>query len=580
MAAAAAPPEPPRLLDDQSSSLSSSGSSSDLSSGSSRTAPLPRKRWAVLAVLLLTEYLVLSVLYDATPLRAYAGVLGLGGRLGPLFAAVASALYAFGRLPPLAAQEIAEACWPLPRLSTRAPLHGLAVAVFFVLSARVLGGTEPPSGLWAIVWALAGLSVVSTAVGMGLSRRALRPLVRVAARPLLLGLAVGAAAFAAGLASEALWSPLATSTFHVTTAVLGMLGVHDVFVDLPTRQLGLRGFVVEIEGICSGAQGLGLTTVFIATYLVRFRRTLRFPRAFVLFPVGLLAAYFVNVLRIAALMLIGAFVSDEVAFGGFHSKAGWVLNVGLALALLLWVRRSRFFKREARVADAQEDGDNPTLTYLAPILTSTALAMLTGLVVATFDSLYPVRVVGAGVALFLVRRGLISTSSPPSSSVSPSVSRSSWSVAVAIGVGVLVVWLFLARHASPEEVIAFRATLAGMSPAARWGWIASRAMGAVLMAVVEEIAFRGFLLRRLVSAEFWTVEYRSAAGRLLPVVASSLAFGALHEGAIIAATLAGVAYAASTAVRGRLSDAIVAHAVTNGLLVVYAMGFDHWEWLI
>ena len=54
-------------------------------------------------------------------------------------------------------------------------------------------------------------------------------------------------------------------------------------------------------------------------------------------------------------------------------------------------------------------------------------------------------------------------------------------------------------------------------------------------------------------------------------------FGALH-GSFLAGTLAGVAYGLVLLRRGRLIDAVVAHAVTNGLLLALlpaagALGF-------
>jgi exosortase E/protease (VPEID-CTERM system) len=555
MAAAAAPPElESRSLDPRA------------------PAPLPRKRWAIVAGLLLTEYLALSFFYDARPLASTFGFLSGAGGLGPLVVAVASALYAFGHVPPPAAHEIAAACWPLPRFRTLGSLHAVAVLAFFVVSDGVLGADEPPPALWVGLWGASALAVVISAVGLAVPWRAWRPIMRLSARPVLIGVGVGGAAFAAGLASEWFWTPLATTTLHVTAAVLETIGVQGVIVNPAVRQLGLGNFVVEVAPVCSGAQGLGLTGVFIGAYLVKFRQSLRFPRAFVLLPVGLVAAYLVNILRLAALMLVGAYVSEDVAFGGFHSKAGWVLNVALALVLLVWVRRSRFFARErpeGQVADAGLD-ENPTAAYLTPLLVSVTLALLTGLATTDFDRFYWVRIVGAALALFLVRRGLSATGSW----------TWSWSVTpVVLGIGVLIVWLALARRADPDEVADFRAALAGMNPGLRWAWLGTRVAGAVLMAVIEEIGFRGFLLRRLVSAEFWDVEYRAAGRQMFAVVVSSLAFGALHGGALVAGTLAGVAYAAATAVRGRLTDAIVAHAVTNGLLVVYAVGFNHWEWL-
>jgi len=56
---------------------------------------------------------------------------------------------------------------------------------------------------------------------------------------------------------------------------------------------------------------------------------------------------------------------------------------------------------------------------------------------------------------------------------------------------------------------------------------------------------------------------------------SSVAFGALH-GRWLAGILAGMIYAAAQYRRGEISDAIVAHMVTNALLAAYVLIFGHW----
>ena len=86
--------------------------------------------------------------------------------------------------------------------------------------------------------------------------------------------------------------------------------------------------------------------------------------------------------------------------------------------------------------------------------------------------------------------------------------------------------------------------------------------------VVEELAFRGFLLRRLVSVNFTAVSYRHLTP--LAVVVSSLAFGALHE-RWLAGAVAGVVYAGVAWRTGSLRDAVIAHAVTNALLAVVVL---------
>ena len=106
-----------------------------------------------------------------------------------------------------------------------------------------------------------------------------------------------------------------------------------------------------------------------------------------------------------------------------------------------------------------------------------------------------------------------------------------------------------------------------------------RVLGAVIVApIAEELAFRGFLLRRLVRADFDAVPYQAAARRPLALLVSAAAFGAMHQ-SFWGGTLAGIAYGLALIPRGRLIDAIAAHVVTNALIVAYAAAASRWDLL-
>jgi CAAX prenyl protease-like protein len=97
----------------------------------------------------------------------------------------------------------------------------------------------------------------------------------------------------------------------------------------------------------------------------------------------------------------------------------------------------------------------------------------------------------------------------------------------------------------------------------------------VMIPIVEELAFRGFLGRRLLSADFQSIP----AGRFswVPFLVSSVLFGAMHGQLWIAGTLAGMAFALALYRRGAIGDAVQAHATTNGLLMLYALTTGHWS---
>ena len=116
--------------------------------------------------------------------------------------------------------------------------------------------------------------------------------------------------------------------------------------------------------------------------------------------------------------------------------------------------------------------------------------------------------------------------------------------------------------------------LANTSPLWAGLWLIFRVIGSVVtVALAEELAFRGYLTRQLIASEFQEVPL----GRFtwFSFLLSSALFGALH-GRWLAGTLAGMLYALALYRRGKLGDAVVAHATTNAMLAAYVLMTGSW----
>ncbi len=98
--------------------------------------------------------------------------------------------------------------------------------------------------------------------------------------------------------------------------------------------------------------------------------------------------------------------------------------------------------------------------------------------------------------------------------------------------------------------------------------IAAGLLTIVVVPLAQELAFRGFLLRRLISADFTEV----SPGRFsLPsFLISSVAFGVL-QGNWIIGTISGMLFALAQYWRGRTADAFLAHALTSLFAVAYSL---------
>jgi CAAX prenyl protease-like protein len=95
----------------------------------------------------------------------------------------------------------------------------------------------------------------------------------------------------------------------------------------------------------------------------------------------------------------------------------------------------------------------------------------------------------------------------------------------------------------------------------------------IIVPLAEELAFRGYLMRRLIAADFENLPVGKFTW--FSFLVSSAAFGALHD-RWIAGMIAGMLYAITLYRRGRLSDAVLAHGTTNALIAVYVLTTKSW----
>lgn len=96
----------------------------------------------------------------------------------------------------------------------------------------------------------------------------------------------------------------------------------------------------------------------------------------------------------------------------------------------------------------------------------------------------------------------------------------------------------------------------------------------ITVPLAEELAFRGYLMRKLVRRNFESVPLTHFTW--LSFAASSILFGLLHD-RWFAGTIAGMAYALAVYRRGQLGDAIVAHATTNALIATWVIAGGNWS---
>lgn len=515
-------------------------------------------------VLLLIEAVVIVALYQVfsdfecrqTDLFVLCRSIRLGMVLGLCLAAGFALLLFFQPSLRSGLVDKAESGGPASRRWGIVHIAGLAlIAAPTVILSQ--GQMVDQAGLFLSALALGGVAALVGAALWLMPASAWRDLFRDHARILLPTIAIALLIPSLAWAISLAWNwfeTLQLATFYGVAIVLAILG-NDVFVNLEQETIGILDFYVEVAESCSGIEGLALTTAFLAIYALMMKDDLRMGRFWlIVWPAALLLSFLLNIVRISVLILIGAYVSPELAVNGFHSFAGWLSFTLLALLILTIVNVLPGLSKTPRATNAKALTpltEDKAAAFIVPFLAF----MLSGLFVHTFSQTpelwYGVQVVAMALALWIFRKPILA------------LTRDLDLIAIGAGVLIGVGWIVTAEPAAPY------ASLAEVGAVALTVWVVLRVIGtAVLVPIVEELFFRGYL--------FSLIDDGSAWRKGLAIAVTTAGFAALHSRPI-AAAIAGVVFAAVMLRRGRVFDAILSHAVANALIAAAALATGQWS---
>jgi CAAX prenyl protease-like protein len=168
--------------------------------------------------------------------------------------------------------------------------------------------------------------------------------------------------------------------------------------------------------------------------------------------------------------------------------------------------------------------------------------------------------------------------------------RFSWEAVVA-GVAVFALWVGLDGHYPPLNDLVAKVGLGGKSEtpsppwnphaqfgegtAIAWAFVAIRALGSgFIVPPLEEVFYRSFLYRYLLKAEFLGVPLTEF--RWMPFFVTSAVFGLTHF-EWLPGILCGLIYQGLVLRKGRIGDAMTAHAITNLLLAGWIVTRGAWS---
>ena len=441
--------------------------------------------------------------------------------------------------------------------------HALFLAPLAFFSATLYGNwMQLPFVPLALGWHACALLVVGSLFLAMAPRKAWIALLRGSG-----GLALYAALPALGAViaingSQRLWVSAAGFTFTLVERLLRPI-LPQLYADPESRILGTQNFAVAVAEACSGLEGVGLMLMFCCGWLWYFRREFRFPRALLVVPVAMLLVFLLNAVRIAAIVLIGNAGYPQLAMIGFHSQAGWIAFNLVAFGVAIAARRSAWLSREAGLPGTAATGENPASPYLLPLLTTLAVGMVVHALSSGFDLLYPLRFVATGLVLWLFRQRYRDLD---------------WGFSwrgIAMGIAVFIAWIAVGHsrltHADMPQA------LADLSQPSRILWIVCRAGAAVLtVPLAEELAYRGYLMRRFAGASFDTIPFERVGWPAL--IGSAVIFGATHGDLWAAGIIAGLGLGLVAMRTGRIGEAVAAHATANALVAATVLGLGEWQW--
>lgn len=223
---------------------------------------------------------------------------------------------------------------------------------------------------------------------------------------------------------------------------------------------------------------------------------------------------------------------------------------------------------------ATSQGRNPLLAYSLPFALFLLLGVVEGwqLLLPYYPWVYSLKI-GLVAALWWRLKGAY-----------PRPSSGGLLLGLLIGSVGLVIWVGLCRlHLESllpswlqfGQRVGYNPFEALASPLGQWLFLGVRLFGlAVVVPLMEEVFWRGFLLRYLIAEDFETVPL----GKFTPgsFVLVTLLFAAAHP-EILAALVWGAAVNVLLYWTRNLWACVLAHAVTNLLLGIYLLAFGAWE---
>ncbi len=372
----------------------------------------------------------------------------------------------------------------------------------------------------------------------------------------------------AGTYFQRFWEVLNVFTLTGTKLVLEIL-YDNIYFDFSQKRLGVPEFWVYVDSACSGIEGIVVAVATTAIYLFLSRDQLRFPHCLALIPIACLFSIVLNVLRIATLIVIGIEYSPKLAVEGFHSVAGWLAAVGVALIIIFvfsswrWIQTTNDESTSKQTKPGESLNDSGlAIAILVPFAVFIGLTLFGRIFSSGFDYFYPVKISLTTLALAYCWK-TYNLKLPDN-----------YQNILFTGVAAAIVWVLLV-NIKPDIDAEIFDSIKQMSTLSATIWIVLRALSFwIIVPIFEELLFRGYLLSRIAGQNIDSnkkVQFSWAA-----LLVTAILFGLIHD-AWLAGFATGLMFAWLRFKSTSITSCIFAHGLTNFLVSLWALNTGQWS---
>jgi exosortase len=139
-----------------------------------------------------------------------------------------------------------------------------------------------------------------------------------------------------------LWPYLSAGVMEATHFLLKILGVNVTVINSNT--ISVNGFAAQIAEACSGIYSIFIfTALYLFIVFLDWDKINKKKAALVFIP-AVLGAFAFNIIRVFTLMLVGAYISRDLALGLYHSYSGMLFF--LLYFVLFWGLGYKWMKKK------------------------------------------------------------------------------------------------------------------------------------------------------------------------------------------------------------------------------------------